>query len=338
MHKAGILILAMLGIFLLMSIASAETVTIPPTDDSYVNQRDPDENYNRHRYLEVKSKSNKNMRTFIKFDISSIPVETTIISAKLRLYMYNAPGSSRIYDIHRVTGYWTETGITWNNQPNVADSLTDSNSTGTTEKWLEWDVASDVQGFVNSSYANYGWRIKDRYEDSTISYQWSRFRSREYTEKKGHRPQLVITYMVRNVTSCDKGGEEKNIFELSENVYCHAAGLPPSTYVDIYVVNNKDEWHAGDTLTDVSGGAETVQTESDGSISATKIWSATLAQGSYDIIVDVNQNGEWDKDEPIDSKVDVGFEAIPEFPTLALPLAIVLGIVFFLFRGKREKK
>jgi len=28
---------------------------------------------------------------------------------------------------------------------------------------------------------------------------------------------------------------------------------------------------------------------------------------------------------------------IPEFPTLALPLAIVLGIVFFLFRGKREK-
>lgn len=29
---------------------------------------------------------------------------------------------------------------------------------------------------------------------------------------------------------------------------------------------------------------------------------------------------------------------IPEFPTLALPLAIVLGIVFFLFRGKREKK
>ena len=29
---------------------------------------------------------------------------------------------------------------------------------------------------------------------------------------------------------------------------------------------------------------------------------------------------------------------IPEFPTLALPLAIVLGIVFFLFRRKREKK
>ena len=325
-------VLVMLGIFL-MSMASAETVVIHPSADAHVYQGKADKNYGNKTWLQVKSKMNKNYRTFIKFDLSSIQHTVTITSARLLLYMYKAPHTSRIYDVHRVTGHWTEAEITWNTQPSVTVSLTDSNSTGIKKnKWLEWDVTSDVQGFVNGSYINEGWMLKDRYENAPKPRNWSRFRSKE-SKYTAHHPQLVITYTVRNVTSCDGNGLRKDIFDLSDDVYCKAEGLPPSSYVDIYVVNSKDKWQAGDALNDVSDGVDTSFTGRNGSI-FTKIWGAPLTQGSYDIVIDVNRNGKWDIDEPIDSKVDVGFEAIPEFPTVAIPFFILLLLIFFFHRKR----
>ena len=104
------------------------------------------------------------------------------------------------------------------------------------------------------------------------------------------------------------------------------------------MVANKDVWTDNDTLTDVSGGYETETTETDGSIANTKIWSATLTQGDYDIVVDTNQNGKWDTGEPIDSEVDVGFTAVPEFTTIAIPVAAVLGLVFLVSRRSRQSR
>ena len=138
--------------------------------------------------------------------------------------------------------------------------------------------------------------------------------------------------------SCDASGTETNSFDLSEDVYCYAGNLPASTPVDIYVVNNKDDWKEGNTLNDVSGGIETVTGGDDGSIATTKIWSATLTEGEYDIVVDTNRNGEWNPGEPIDSEVDVGFTAVPEFTTIAIPVAAIIGLVFFFNHRKRRKE
>jgi len=139
------------------------------------------------------------------------------------------------------------------------------------------------------------------------------------------------------VISCDASGTETNSFDLSEDVYCYAGNLPASTPVDIYVVNNKDDWEEGNTLSDVSGGIETVATGDDGSISITQIWGSPLTQGSYDIVVDTNRNGEWNEGEPIDDKMNVGFEAIPEFTTIAIPIAAIIGLLF-LFSRRRKKE
>ena len=103
------------------------------------------------------------------------------------------------------------------------------------------------------------------------------------------------------VVSCDDSGTEQNTFDLSEDVYCFGGNLPASTSVDIYVVYNKDDWEGGDELSDVSGGYETETTGDDGSISTTQLWCSPLTQGSYDIVVDTNRDGEWNEGEPIDS-------------------------------------
>ncbi len=140
------------------------------------------------------------------------------------------------------------------------------------------------------------------------------------------------------VVSSDDSGTERNTFELTEDVYCYAGNLPGSTTVRIYVVANQDVWNDGAGLTDVSGGYETELTGSDGSIATTKIWGATLTEGDYDIVVDTNRNGKWNIGEPIDSEVDVGFTAVLEFTTIAIPVAAVLGLVFLFSRRSRHSR
>jgi hypothetical protein len=140
------------------------------------------------------------------------------------------------------------------------------------------------------------------------------------------------------VVSSDASGTERNTFDLSENVYCYAGNLPKNTEVKIYVVDNKDDWKIGDPLTDVSGGVELVTTNSSGGIwPPVNIWSSPLIVGKYDIVVDIDNYGYLDEGEPIDSWATTGFEAIPEFTTIAIPVTAILGLLF-LFSRRRNKE
>lgn len=148
----------------------------------------------------------------------------------------------------------------------------------------------------------------------------------------------IIPPTVSFVVSCDGSGTEWNTFDLSENVYCYARNLPANTEVKIYVVDNKDDWKVGDSLIDVSGGEETVTINSSGGIwPPENIWFSPLAVGKYDIIVDIDEDGFLGKDEPIDSWTATGFEAIPEFATIAIPVVAIIGLMF-LFSRKRKKE
>ncbi|MCX8183562.1 MAG: DNRLRE domain-containing protein, partial [Crenarchaeota archaeon] len=76
-------------------------------------------------------------RSFIKFNLDSIPPGSVIVSANLMLFMYNAPVSSRtlICDLVNADG-WDEGTITWNNQPPALVSVS-SIAVGTTSNvWL----------------------------------------------------------------------------------------------------------------------------------------------------------------------------------------------------------
>jgi hypothetical protein len=141
------------------------------------------------------------------------------------------------------------------------------------------------------------------------------------------------------VTSSNATGIETNTFGLSENVYCYAENLPSNDpAVDIYVVQDK-AWSVNDSIgTDVSGGIETVSTDDNGNIDNTMIWPAQLTEGMYDIIIDLNQDGTLDAGEPVDDiTLGEGFEAVPEFTTIAIQVSAILGL-FFLFSSKKRKE
>jgi hypothetical protein len=141
------------------------------------------------------------------------------------------------------------------------------------------------------------------------------------------------------VVSSDISGGERNTFDLSESVYCYAGNLPANdNVVHIYVVPNRDDWAVGDTIgSDVSSdGLNTVSTDSSGNIDVTEIWPSPLDAGQYDIVVDWDQDGELDEGEPVDAMTTAGFEAIPEFTTIAIPVATILGLVFLFSRRSKH--
>ncbi len=142
-----------------------------------------------------------------------------------------------------------------------------------------------------------------------------------------------------SVDSSNNMGVELDTFQIGDPVYAIGSGYAPGTTYDLYIV-------ADTTWTDdmaiparVSGTESSVTTDTSGNIAAgTLIW-ASAVQGKYDIVVDVNGNGFYNADtDALDSNVDVGFEAIPEFSTIAIPVASILGLLFLFNHRKRRRE
>jgi hypothetical protein len=162
--------------------------------DSYVDQDSWNANYGTWADLSVRSRSGSdNRRTLVQFDLAScaIPATATITTAKLSLYLTTAPASSRTYELRRITASWSESTVTWSNQP-AAAGATSTQTTGTSaDVRREWEAAADVQLYAGGT-TNYGWLLEDESEGSFSSPE-ARFASSE-NGTSGRRPKLTISY------------------------------------------------------------------------------------------------------------------------------------------------
>ena len=159
--------------------------------------------------------------------------------------------------------------------------------------------------------------------------------------------QTTVCSVGVTVESADSFGATKDTFQLGESVYAKGSGYAPSTTYDLYVVSDTT-WTDGMAIpTRVPGTAINVTTDGTGAIAYSNlegsgtppalIWASSVV-GKYDIVVDVNGNGQYDAGiDALDANIDVGFETIPEFPTIAIPALIVLGIIFLMFRRRGKE-
>ena len=91
-----------------------------------------------------------------------------------------------------MTGSWAEATLTWNNQPTVSASVTDTITVPGAIGCVTFTVASDVQAWVDGT-ANFGWCIKDQNEGSTI--KDSKYRTREDAAVPAEQPKLDVTFV-----------------------------------------------------------------------------------------------------------------------------------------------
>ena len=139
--------------------------------------------------------------------------------------------------------------------------------------------------------------------------------------------------------SANGDGNSKDEFHAGDTVYANAKTVP-SSEVRLYVVADKNDWAGNENLTDVSGGYETVTANAEGYIPVTPIWTPGSGDaGAYDVVLDENQNGVLDGNDLVDSVFEVGFSVtVPEFATIAMPVAAILGLLFFFNHRKRKKE
>ena len=171
--------------------AGSNTVTLHPSDDAYIRANQASFNYGSGDTIYIsKTTSGYENYGLIRFNLSSIPSGSVIISAKLRLYAESVSYAVETLYIYRVTESWNEDSVTWDTKPSwdstPSANITDITSTG----WYEADVTEDIQAFVDGVYLNYGWiLIPEGGDYDTVSVA-----SKENSDSS-IRPQLIVEYV-----------------------------------------------------------------------------------------------------------------------------------------------
>jgi hypothetical protein len=128
---------------------------------------------------------------------------------------------------------------------------------------------------------------------------------------------VTFTEIPKIIESCDSTGVQKDTFSVGENVYVNGTGFGNAALYSLYVVEDQAVWNNGMAIPSrIPGTATTIMSLPNGMIAPTLSWAAPLVPGKYDIVVDVNNNTQYDVGidtlDDNDIEVTAGFFVIPE--------------------------
>lgn len=144
------------------------------------------------------------------------------------------------------------------------------------------------------------------------------------------------------IESCDVSGARKDGFASGEPVYVNGSGFAPFAIYDFYTVNDVENWVNGTPIpARVPNTAINVSADVAGRISPTVAWSDPDTIGSYDMIVDLDDNGVYDSGIDIldnnDVQVTAGF-VIPEFASVTtLTMLFIIAALSVAVRRRSRK-
>jgi hypothetical protein len=116
-----------------------------------------------------------------------------IHSANLSLYYFeynNINPVGREITCHRILENWDELTVTFNMMPD-SNSVECANTTVPANfTWVDWNVTSEVNAFVNGGVQNHGWMIRDDKDPV-----WQYCHHHYYSSDAGDRlPRLFVWF------------------------------------------------------------------------------------------------------------------------------------------------
>ncbi len=165
-------------------------LTLCAVADAYVLQETDGSNTGSHPTVRVAYSTGPDSfhhRALVRFDLSAIPAAAVVKSALFQAYQVAAGGSVAqvTTGVYRVTGSWSEGGVTWSNQPSVNPSPVGSAALDQALGYKNWNVQALVQGWLDGSIPNNGLELR-----GAETSWWSRtFSSRE----GAYCPRLVLS-------------------------------------------------------------------------------------------------------------------------------------------------
>lgn len=217
--------------------ARADSVTLNPVADNTLIE-DPGGAYSAGASYNVFSGrvgsngSGTLRRALVRFDCSAIPPGSTITSVQLRMYMSQGQAGTRVHSLYRMSAAWGEAssfsfggagapaqagdatwihrfspGIPWATPggdfvptPSATQSIA-----GTA--WYVWGstagMVADVQGWVNTPSANFGWMLRG---DESALKTAKRFDSRQ-SANPATKPELIVTFTPPASNPADINGD-----------------------------------------------------------------------------------------------------------------------------------
>jgi hypothetical protein len=176
-----------------VSPAPIHEIMIPPSDDAFVVENRPNNNFGSENWLRVASQLDNNKRSYLKFSLENIPMGVMILEADLWLYCYESTLENATDVRCRLVenDNWSELTITWKkaieNYPfgAVLDNIL-VDGTG----WFHWSakdfVAREVTGDRSLSL---GLRVGNENQDNIERY------ASFFSKEAGVRtPYLHVTY------------------------------------------------------------------------------------------------------------------------------------------------
>ncbi|MFA5866864.1 MAG: DNRLRE domain-containing protein [Actinomycetota bacterium] len=199
--------IVLVALFSLLSVApaAAETVSLNPSADVPVISIHPNTQYDDYPMLYLfHTPEGERHSFFIHFDLSSVPVGSTIDSATLRLYVLGRDASNLMIPVYRCTEPWP-TPLTYNNQPSVSSSpVVETAFTAATASWQTFDLTGLVQGWVNAEYPNNGIKVGlPRFMKNTVRFMWTLPSSDN--EGSDIWPALVVNYTIPAAPESETG-------------------------------------------------------------------------------------------------------------------------------------
>ena len=172
--------------------AGSSSVTLYATSDTYIYEGNPSSNYGMSNRLIVGRAEGNDFRILVRFDLSSIPVGSTITSATLELYrLVNQASSASVEGAYYVWPYrlrssWGEKSVTWNSQPSSASMGDPATNVQGSSGWTGWSVTNIVSYWVTDGNTNYGFMLRG--DGSTIGSFTG------YSRETSYVPRLSVRY------------------------------------------------------------------------------------------------------------------------------------------------
>ena len=141
-------------------------------------------------------------RSLIEFDLSNIPIGSTVTSANLSLYSQESSGlgshsirsGSNECVINRIISSWDENTVTWNNQPNITteNEVFLSESSSSIQDYLNIDVINLIGDMITDPANSYGFffrLLKEQHYRSMV------FATSDHSDSNLH-PKLEVCYSI----------------------------------------------------------------------------------------------------------------------------------------------
>lgn len=157
---------------------NTDSSTLDVVQDSWIRSDLPDMTHPSDDKLHIRMEGGTIERAIYRYDLSSIPAGTTIVSATAWFYVTVAhPGGP--VDIHRLTASWTEADATWNTLGDKIESaaLTSIAAQPTANQWVSVNLTAQVQAWVNGQ-PNFGIALNTTIEGEHFDYA-----SREHAQQ-----------------------------------------------------------------------------------------------------------------------------------------------------------